>query len=468
MSGGSRRRVFVCGFENSEEMLDRTRRALGGVDVCGWAARGKSAAFIRSLEVSHWQIPLPDRGSPEAVATAINADRLRFSAIEEENLHYLLERDYRASNHLHATYLLYRVVAHAVNALQTTAPNVVVFCDVPHNAFSYALYLAAQAAGIATRIVKYGPAPHLFWFVDSLDGGGDLLVSESAVTDAIGAELSPVSAEYLARLSGSYQDAMPQYTQAHRSLGSWAGRARAMLERPGRLLRGRPVAKAVNMAKRDRLRRVYESLATRSIDDSTPSVGVFLHLQPERSTMPEGRAFAQQWLLVHQIVAALPEGWRVYVREHPSTFLPGPKLVRGRWLYDALLQLPNVELVSLELEPFELIDAVRCVATVTGTVGIEAVARRTPALVFGNASYNGCEGTYRVHDAVSCRRAFDSIDSGTTVAPERVRAYLAAMERSPRAIQTTYRLGEDLVAFWNSGIAHAELLKLMAGGELSC
>src|SRR4029079_18704095 len=117
---------------------------------------------------------------------------------------------------------------------------------------------------------------------------------------------------------------------------------------------------------------------------------LFLHLQPERSTVPEGGPWAQQWLIAHALASCLRADHRLLVREHPSTFLTGPRLVRNDESYASLLRVPKVELVSSEVDPFLLIDGARFVATVTGSVALEAVARGKPTLVFGDAVYLGC------------------------------------------------------------------------------
>ena len=46
----------------------------------------------------------------------------------------------------------------------------------------------------------------------------------------------------------------------------------------------------------------------------------FLHFQPERTTLPEGYGFAQQLAAIIALDGALPEGTKLYVKEHPTTF----------------------------------------------------------------------------------------------------------------------------------------------------
>ncbi|MFC6670334.1 hypothetical protein [Marinobacterium aestuariivivens] len=133
--------------------------------------------------------------------------------------------------------------------------------------------------------------------------------------------------------------------------------------------------------------RAYERVAGLP-DLEVPFIYFPLHFQPERSTCPDGGWFVDQRLAIANLSAALPQGWKVYVREHPASFLGSSHAGRGHMLrppgyYDDLAALPNVELVDMSLDPFLLTDKARAVATVTGTAGWESVVRGRPALVFG-------------------------------------------------------------------------------------
>ena len=153
--------------------------------------------------------------------------------------------------------------------------------------------------------------------------------------------------------------------------------------------------------------------------------------------MPEGGSWAQQWLIAHALAAGLPPGHRLLVREHPSTFLTGPRLVRNEESYAALLRIPGVELVSSEVDPFALIDAAAFVATVTGSVGLEAVARGKVTLVFGDATYLGCPGVLPVTSADTVAPALARALEGAAPQPEAVVEYLETMERSSRIYTCT-------------------------------
>jgi hypothetical protein len=192
-----------------------------------------------------------------------------------------------------------------------------------------------------------------------------------------------------------------------------------------------------------------------------PYVAVFLARQPERSSVPEGGRYGQQLRMVHALAGALPDGWHIYVREHPATFMSGPKLVRGPWSYDGLLALPGVSLVSSRVDPFRLIDRARAVATVTGTVGFEAVARGVPCLAFGAAPYVGCDGVYRIRNDTDLRTAVDALTVGASVPPCAPERFLAAFEASHRTYMVDAERAKDRATLWATGDAHINVLERM-------
>ena len=112
-------------------------------------------------------------------------------------------------------------------------------------------------------------------------------------------------------------------------------------------------------------------------------VVLFLHYQPERTTAPDGKIFANQLLAAALLKKALPDGVELVVKEHPSTFNRGADL-KHRWpsFYQDFVNL-GVSFVPVELDTYQLIDNCVCVASVGGTVVAEAILRSKPAVYFG-------------------------------------------------------------------------------------
>ena len=158
-----------------------------------------------------------------------------------------------------------------------------------------------------------------------------------------------------------------------------------------------------------------------------------LHYQPERNSSPQGGVFVDQILMAETLSVSLPDGWFLYIKEHPTQWL-----VRGlsyfsyrfRDYYEALAGLKNVKLVPMKTNSYELIKYSRAVATMTGTSGWEALARKKPVLSFGYPWYQHCHGLFKINSANSCREAVQKIAGGFFLPEEKLLQYLYALDHA--------------------------------------
>ena len=429
----------------------------GGVLVA-WVARSKHMATIRAAapNVRFFAAGGAARGRSDV-------GDVWFAPEEEENLLYLLDRESSYENHLESSQRRLEVLAWASELLAEVYADAILFSDVPHNVFSYCLYLLCRRAGTKILFFRLGPAPHLFSFGDNIESGLiDTHADGASRTRKVAGAKTPsdASLSYVKKLRKEYAAAAPSYMKAQKAKATLAGRIDAVVKN---LTSAGPVVttkKAVATLRRQRLKDVYEETATDNPRLDLPFVAVFLHLQPERSSIPEGGRYAQQYRMVAALSQALPDGWRLFVREHPSTFMAGPKLVRGPWAYQGLSQLPGVSLVSTKVSPFTLIDNSRCVATITGTVGFEAVARGKPAVVFGSAPYVGCGGVFRVRNSSEIRDALSAIKEGAAPDANAAELFLHEFEASHRTEVVSTGV-PNAGAHWRTGESHVAVLELM-------
>ena len=126
-----------------------------------------------------------------------------------------------------------------------------------------------------------------------------------------------------------------------------------------------------------------------------------LHLQPELSTMTWGGEFVDQMLAIECLRALLPDEWWIAVKEHPMQ----TAYARGPLFFARLAKLPNVVYIEKTVDTFELIENSEFCATVTGTVGLEALAFGKRALIFGQAVYKDFPGVIQYRKGLT----FDDI-----------------------------------------------------------
>jgi hypothetical protein len=366
--------------------------------------------------------------------------------------------------------LYYRYLKYWLTILDMHNPEIVIFNSIPHCIYDYVLYVLCKERGIKTMGYSFTSfsercvpvhsicekSPTEVLYEELLKGGNDYHFS-----------LSPEIQDYInenkrSRYSDSIAPAMvaldTHMEVFNKCTNSFLYRVYDFLK-DMRVLVGsirRPCKRTIyridckrgeessfvsffklhlfkykGKRKKRSLFRYYNRFAVKP-DFAKPFLYVALAYQPELSTGPLGDFFVNQLLMVELLSRALPDGWTIYVKEHPHQFLPRlyGELSRSYEFYDDLQILANVKLVPVDTSPFELIDNAKAIATITSNTGFEAIARGIPVLTFGHAWYNGCEGVSYVQTAEECREALESIQNGYTIDDDKVKLFMYALEKT--------------------------------------
>ena len=98
---------------------------------------------------------------------------------------------------------------------------------------------------------------------------------------------------------------------------------------------------------------------------------------------------------------------------------------RGRSpiFYHLISNIKGVKLVKSEVDSIELTRNSHFVATITGSVALEAALMGKKAIVFGEAWYSGCPNTYNWQDLVS----FEEFNNHVTKSPKYIEKFLKSL-----------------------------------------
>lgn len=156
------------------------------------------------------------------------------------------------------------------------------------------------------------------------------------------------------------------------------------------------------------LYKYYQSLASNSFGKKY--VVVFLHYQPERTSLPEGYNFTQQLHLIRTLRLGLPKDVEILVKEHPATFVGHFDLrYRVKAFYKAISEVDNTKILDISSDSFSIIDNAIAVATMTGTAGAQALIRGVSVLAFGKAPYVGAPDCYPIYNSDDVKKAIGKI-----------------------------------------------------------
>lgn len=129
-----------------------------------------------------------------------------------------------------------------------------------------------------------------------------------------------------------------------------------------------------------------------------------LHYQPEGTTLPLGGRYVDQLHAIRQLSYFLPENAYLYVKEHPAN-----NFWREKKYYEEILKLKNVKLIGKKYSSAELFRDAKAVATITGSIGWEALFNEKPILMFGYYFYQYAPGVYPIRSNEDCKKAMEDI-----------------------------------------------------------
>ncbi|MCP8686261.1 capsular biosynthesis protein [Marinobacterium sedimentorum] len=400
--------------------------------------------------------------------------------------------------------------------LDELQPDLVVFLESPHVIYDYALYALCCFRNIETRMFvrtkigdyvaptarfEHGPESISRAMAEINAAGYDTALLQRSLPDAMVAEVERIKGDFASGMETTAKGQIDHYNKrAERLVLKHYGNllkdiVRLKLDWLRKTLSGDTLHKSTYLKSPQaasprewmtkyqykkakvqgrRLRYGNEQSYSRYAimpDLAAPYIYFPLHFQPERSTCPDGGWFVDQRLAIANLSAVLPAGWKIYVREHPASFIATSHAGRGHMLrpkgfYDDLVALGNVELVGMGVDPFSLTDNAKAVATVTGTAGWESVVRGRPALVFGAPWYRDCPGVYHADvGAEELSRIIENIADGNCVAEDEIYRFLLAVHRSCIACRISTRIRTQPL---DTPDNVEKLVALLTGSEAVC
>lgn len=276
--------------------------------------------------------------------------------------------------------LVYSLAKSAIAACRGHRPKAVVFSYEPHMLPMYVFKKVCEALGIPTYTMVVSP---FNWRMCLEAHGADCSgVRPAGVSGADGDGESV--ARFIEEKRSDYSIAKPFYEKRTQRLGP--GRRlmytlRANGWKPHKVIMG-----GLALSEYRRLTTPRTALVPGRY------VCLFLQLQPEQTTLPDGGLFVHHLFAIQSLYAAASElGLSLVVREHPATFETAYNATwRPRDFYRTIQAIgPGIHFDELEADPYALIKNASAVAAITGTVLLEGLLLGRPAIAFGKHPLRG-------------------------------------------------------------------------------
>ena len=305
----------------------------------------------------------------------------------------------------------FHILADAIAAkLQESGATHALFFNIPHLGYDSIAYQVARAMGLPTLILTQSLFPAQFFSMrDPSDLG-----AFAPLHDATPFPIDKQAQLDLFYMKGVKQDPSPRGRISARAVLNLAAflitrRPRAALN-PAYLLRTLrrvqsvyaglpdwrdPFARFFHDSQLDYFDHLVEQESA-PVDLSTPFVYMPLQLQPEMTTASLGGIYADQALAIERLADMLPDHVRILVKENPKQ----GAYMRGPMFFHRLKRIPQVQFLPSYANTHALTAKAEFVATITGTVGWEAVRMGKPALTFGRAWYRSFPGVFEYRDGL--------------------------------------------------------------------
>lgn len=162
----------------------------------------------------------------------------------------------------------------------------------------------------------------------------------------------------------------------------------------------------------------------KSVDDNNKYVIYFLHLEPEAVVPSMANTIVSQLFFIEMLRKSLPEGWVLYVKEHPDCYRLNCGAfdeIQGAastyitpYFYEKIAGMERVKLVDYKIPAGELIAKCQAMSTIEGTVVFEGMKNKKPIILFANnrAVYKLCKDFMFPQSLKELRSMMISIQQG--------------------------------------------------------
>ena len=169
--------------------------------------------------------------------------------------------------------------------------------------------------------------------------------------------------------------------------------------------------------------RLYKFTKFRSLEEqaNTPFIYFPLHVDPESSTQQLAPDHVNQLTIIEALSKRKPMHMDIIVKEHPMMLG-----LRPANFYKTLRSFPGVHMVHPSLPSRMLIQKSAMVATITGTVGWEAILVKKPTIAFGLSPFrNFKKGIVYSHDLSTLGASIQKALNGEPLEESEILRYLS-------------------------------------------
>ena len=316
--------------------------------------------------------------------------------LSDYNTYHIFERKYSVKSLFELDSKAAQIFIQCYHWLKHKKIDLFITHDTPHSPVDFTFSKCAELLSIPIYNFRAGAIPWRVKIFENLGESSKLLKYSFYPKDI---DLDSNVHSYLSSLKADYNNAVPSYEKErlirnNNKIWNWKTEFSSWVKWKFNLKKLLGI-----IAKKYSFDKLQKLWTIPSPDDCY--VAFYLHLQPERTTCPEGDIFNTPIIALNFLRALVPLHIKIFVREHPSTYTyVFNSKTRPNSFYDEIIKLPNTHLSSLEQDSFSFLDNSLFTSTITGTIAFGSAVRKKKCVCFGDAFFKGCPNTYHINEVL--------------------------------------------------------------------
>jgi len=271
--------------------------------------------------------------------------------------------------------------------------DLILFSTIPHYGFDFLMYkMAKEIFNIKTIMFYQSIFPNRFWYLEDIEDYGTFkkmkkLNNNNPLNLKLKKEFKK-ELFYMKNISKNkcYKNFIREFgdninifdkTKKHQPLN--------------------PIIKYFKCKNYQKNLKIYSQ---KNINFSKKYIYFPLHMQPELTSSVLAGKYSDQLLVLEKLSNLLANNWYIYVKENPKQIF----YQRDKLFFKRLKNIKNIILIDKTINTYNLIKNSQFVATLTGTVGWEAISGGKSALIFGNTWYSSLPGIIKYNENITLNK----------------------------------------------------------------
>ena len=319
------------------------------------ALAAKWTGYVPPEAIWHWdRLTTPDPVSVETPLHRVHYERVLRAMMADPRTYYILERQFRVidtkiffNSVFNRTVELEILVWNTLTMLNATKPDRFVHYNVPHGKLWFVARVS-ELTGIEAYVAATSPLPWKDWAVRGLDEQQPVVPSEAAPATA-GSRIM----DFVNTARGNYATAMPSYEKKRFDYfkGGFYSPRKELRSLAYAVLTTRSAFTGVMRGLHSLRKRAAVAHMNACLPGSRCRIDLSCSLciiSRNGRRCRRARAMASNGWRCEAMANALPEGYQLVVKEHPSTFRYNfDPSFRSLELHEQISRLPNTRLVPL-------------------------------------------------------------------------------------------------------------------------